>query len=265
VVVLPDLGPRSVQLVAVPTTVGTGAEVSQVAAVSQPRGKRLVVGERLRPDLAVLDPLATASLPTSLLLEGVLEAFIRAAGPYVGSHQDVPVPDALSEMIAERLVDLGSRLAVDNSAGPRAEVAQLSALSQTGLTAAGRDPFAARGWYIANELAWVTGVRKMTAVAAILPALWQAIVDGDQRLGTADRLRRLWRRVAANRPLSTDPVAGLTALLDSWRIDRRIYATPDQLAEAARRAVHCWGAGLPMLAGLRAADVLALLPAPQTP
>lgn len=47
--------------------------------------------------------------------------------------------------------------------------------------------------------------------------------------------------------------------MDRWGIARDIAVTPHLLDAVARKTVRAWGAGLPMLGGLRAADVNALL------
>ncbi|MGE7389605.1 daptide-type RiPP biosynthesis dehydogenase [Streptomyces sp. NPDC004126] len=259
---------RGLPLVAVPTTVGTGTESSGVACLGYPgHGKRLVMGTALRPRAAVLDPVATATLDDELVAEGVLEALHRVVSPYVGDHGDLPTEDALVETIAERLVLLGHEVRAARRAGRptddrlRLEIAKLSGLSHAEWAHLGRDLYAVKGWLIANELSSALGVRKMTAVAAILPHLWRAIAAGEARLGSADRLHRLWSRLRATDPgnLPADPAAGIEALADSWGIHRDISAGPDRLAEIAHRTVRAWGAGLPMLGGLRTDDVYGLL------
>ncbi|MFF5706163.1 daptide-type RiPP biosynthesis dehydogenase [Streptomyces sp. NPDC012794] len=255
-------------LVAVPTTVGTGTESSGVACLGYSGlGKRLVMGTALRPRAAVLDPAATATLDDALVAEGVLEALHRVISPYVGDHGDLPTEDALVETIAERLVLLGHEVRDARRAGRptgdrlRLEIAKLSGLSHAEWAHLGRDLYAVKGWLIANELSSALGVRKMTAVAAILPHLWRAVCAGETRLGSDVRLRRLWSRLRATDPdtLPEDPAAGIEALVDSWGIDRGISAGPDRLAEIAGRTVRAWGAGLPMLGGLRTDDVYGLL------
>ncbi|WP_329196467.1 MULTISPECIES: daptide-type RiPP biosynthesis dehydogenase [unclassified Streptomyces] len=265
------LGPgttRSLPLVAVPTTVGTGTEFSGVACLSYPeQGKRLVMGTALRPKVAVLDPVATGTLDDELIAEGVLEALFRVVSPYVGDHGDLPTEDALVETIAQRLVLLGHEVRDARRAGRptddrlRLEIAKLSGLSHAEWAHLGRDLYAVKGWLIANELSSALGVRKMTAVAAILPHLWRAITAGESRLGSAVRLERMWSRLRATGPdtLPADPAAGIEALIDSWRIGRTITAGPDRLAAVAGRTVRAWGAGLPMLGGLRTDDVYGLL------
>ncbi|MGW0310253.1 daptide-type RiPP biosynthesis dehydogenase [Streptomyces flavidovirens] len=266
-VVLPRWTTRSVPLVAVPTTVGTGSELSHVACLAHGDGKRLVMGGALRPDAALMDPAATATLPGELLAEGVLEALFRVVSPYVGDHRELPVEDALAETVAGLLTTLGHRVREDRLAGRqtddrvRGDIARLSGLGHADWLNLGRPPFAVKGWLIANELSHALGIRKVTAVAALLPALWRAVLDGDDRLGSAPRLRRLWAGLRATEPgvLPADPADGIAALAAHWLIHCQVPADRDRLDAVTARIVRAWGAGLPMLGGLRADDIRRLL------
>lgn len=258
---------RPVPLIAVPTTVGTGSESSAVACLTYPQGKRLVMGKALRPEVAVIDPEATVTLPQELVAEGVLEALFRLVSPYVGDHGDLPPQDARVEDVARRLVRLGyevrdaARVGQRCSDGLRREIAELSGSSHDEWFHSGRDPYAVKGWLVANELSSALGIRKMTAVAALLPPLWRAIDAGEERLGSARRLRRLWSLLRSEGlgRLPADPASGMAALIDSWGIDRSVLLTPGRAEAVARRIVRAWGAGLPMLGGLAADDLSSLL------
>jgi nucleotide-binding universal stress UspA family protein len=262
---------RARPLLAVPTTIGTGAELSRVACLPHNSGKRLVMSDALAPDAALLDPSATETLPAELLVEGVLEALFRTVGPYVGNLLDRPVEDALAETAAVQLTRLGGAAARQLAAGHtpdavlRTDLARLSGLTQSTWLSYGRDLFSTEGWMIANELSSALGTRKMTAVAALLPPLWQAVLAGDTRLGSAPRLRRVWNLLrsadSSGDPLPAEPAAGIAALMDRWGVARDLVLPPPLLETVARRTVRTWGAGLPMLGGLRTADVSALLSA----
>ncbi|MFD3544168.1 daptide-type RiPP biosynthesis dehydogenase [Streptomyces sp. NPDC058655] len=266
-VLLPATRLRGVPLVAVPTTLGTGSEVSGVVCLASPQGKRLVMGEGLRPQAAVLDPLATATLPGELLAEGVLEALFRVTSPYVGDLRDLPSEDALVEAVAERLVRLGHEVNLARRVGHRpdgrlrTDIARLSGHTHAQWLHFGREPYAVKGWLVANELSSALGVRKMTAVAALLPPLWRAIADGDERFGSARRLLRIWERLRTAGPvvLPADPARGMADLIDGWGIGRHVTGPAQQLDGIARATVRAWGAGLPMLGELAQGDVRALL------
>ncbi|WNI16179.1 daptide-type RiPP biosynthesis dehydogenase [Actinacidiphila sp. ITFR-21] len=256
-VTLPPRIRRNGTLAVVPTTLGTGSEISTGACLAGADRKRLVRGAALLPDLVLRDADVLTSLPPHLVREGVLEAFFRATGPYVGDGTPAP-GDAETVAVAARLAYLGYAVrhaAADGAAPPPRlllRIARLSAHSHRAALHGGRDPFAARGWFLANDLSSALGTRKTTAIAALLPPLWTAVTSGDTRWGAADRLTRLWGavRAATGDTLPPDPATGIARLLADWRIEPRLSADGDRLTGIARRAVHAWGGGLPMLGGL---------------
>ena len=261
----PRLGER-VRVIAVPTTLGTGSELGTVACLPHEGGKRLATGPCLRPVACVHAAEATATLPVELVAEGVLEALFRTVSPYVGDPTELPEQDAAVELLAARLVAVGDEVAERRRASSRLEdgvrlrIAALSAESQVGWINIGRSPYAVKGWALANELSSTLGLSKMRAVAAVWPVLWRRILDGDSRLGDAGRIHRLWQVLRERTPrLDPDPVVGLRRLIDEWRIDRVIVATPAEVTVAANRAVRAWGAGLPILGRLGAGEVRELL------
>lgn len=258
-------GPRA-EVVAVPTTVGTGSESSNVAVVETATARRLVTAPRLRPDVAVLDPVATASLPRETFMAGALEALLRIVELAAGSPAS-PLEDALAETAATRLVAAAEAAAsafADGhhpTAATRREVARVSALSQSQWLLAGRAPHAFRSWYLANETAHAVGATKVASLARVVPAVWAATLRGDSRLGDADRLRRMWRAAAAGAGggLPDDrPVVGILALCRRWGVVRAPleHAFTGRIAQSITRA---WGSGLPMLIGLRTEEVEQLL------
>ncbi|MFI7638094.1 daptide-type RiPP biosynthesis dehydogenase [Nonomuraea sp. NPDC049400] len=260
---LPPLTKRAVPLFAVPTTLGTGAEVSTVACLAYPEGKRLITGACLRPDLAVLDPVATATLPAELVSEGVLETLFRLTSGYLGDHEDRATEDALVETLAARVAQEGYAVARAHAAGGRVddalllEIAKLSGLAHNEFMHFGRPSFVNKGWLIANELSTGLGARKMAAVALVMPELWRRVAKGDGRLGSARRLGRLWTRIRAAAPagLPADPGQGIAALIDAWGVDRSLRADRAALDVIAGRIVRSWGTGLPMLGALTRDDI----------
>jgi NADP-dependent alcohol dehydrogenase len=251
-----------IPLVTVPTTVGTGSELSGAVCLGTAQGKRLVLGNGLQPEVAVLDPVATRTLPVDLLAEGVLEVLFRVAGMYAGDHQELPTEDAFALALVDRLVRLGSELEEARQAGVapgdrlRLEIAKLSGTSHNPWLNLGRDPCACKGWYLANELSTGLGLRKMTAAAALLPPLWRRIAAPDPRWGSARRLERLWQVVrSARAALPADPVDGIGALMDAWQVGRGIDTTSGRIEEIARATTLAWGDGLPTLGALTLADV----------
>jgi alcohol dehydrogenase class IV len=64
--------------VAVPTTSGTGSQATQTAVVSHEGVKRGMSDERLRPDVALVDPTLTYDLPRGVTARAGFDAFVHA-------------------------------------------------------------------------------------------------------------------------------------------------------------------------------------------
>ena len=253
-------------LVAVPSTIGTGSEVSRVACVQLDARKRLIVGAALRPTLAVHDPAVTATLPRELIAEGCLEILSRIWGLVAGSSTAVPTADAVVTALAKRVMILGTACA-DRTLTPAgmAELASISAATHSTMLMGVYNPFASKVWYLSNELSVQFGIRKMTAIATLMPAWWRAILADDERWGSATRLRTLWSEMyQAGLTQDNDPVKGLTTLIERWGIER--VRVPDRdtagLAESICRA---WGNGLPALGALTREDISTVLRSSNVP
>jgi alcohol dehydrogenase len=79
-------------IVAVPTTAGTGSEVSPVAVISDP-SYELKVGissPKLIPSIAICDPQATLSCPPSLTAMAGIDALIHAVEAYCAPERENP-------------------------------------------------------------------------------------------------------------------------------------------------------------------------------
>ncbi|MBU5405300.1 iron-containing alcohol dehydrogenase [Paraeggerthella hongkongensis] len=94
--------------IAVPTTAGTGSEVTLVAVVADTRkhAKLSFTSYKLVPHVAVLDPALTASLPPKLTATTGMDALTHAVEAYT-SIQKNPVSDAFAvkaiELISQNL------------------------------------------------------------------------------------------------------------------------------------------------------------------
>ncbi|WNM31226.1 bifunctional acetaldehyde-CoA/alcohol dehydrogenase [Streptomyces sp. Li-HN-5-11] len=83
----PVLGTRA-RLVCVPTTSGTGAEVTPFAVISDPAsGKKYPLADyALTPSVAIVDPLLTADLPPALAADSGFDALTHAIEAYVSVY-----------------------------------------------------------------------------------------------------------------------------------------------------------------------------------
>lgn len=88
---------RSWPLLAVPTTAGTGSEVSKVAVVSDPDNpfKKGVLSPLMFPHAAIVDPELTRGLPDWLTAATGMDAFIHALEAFVGQRAN-PFTDQLA-------------------------------------------------------------------------------------------------------------------------------------------------------------------------
>ncbi|MCX4999969.1 bifunctional acetaldehyde-CoA/alcohol dehydrogenase [Streptomyces longwoodensis] len=83
----PALG-RQARLVCVPTTSGTGAEVTPFAVISDPAtGKKYPLADyALTPSVAIIDPLLTTALPPALAADSGFDALTHAIEAYVSVY-----------------------------------------------------------------------------------------------------------------------------------------------------------------------------------
>jgi len=96
-------------LVVIPTTAGTGSEVTRVAVIADVANdlKFPFTEDYLQPDLAVLDPQMTVTMPARVTAATGMDALTHAVEAYVGSEWS-PAADAMAiraiRMIAENIL-----------------------------------------------------------------------------------------------------------------------------------------------------------------
>ncbi|AKU14960.1 daptide-type RiPP biosynthesis dehydogenase [Luteipulveratus mongoliensis] len=272
-IVLPAPGGQQRPVVAVPSTLGTGSEVAAAAVLDHPRSRHLVLGPALRPVAAVHDPQARETLPPWLIHEGIVEVLHRLSSAHISTHDTVQPQDSVVLALIGELIRASNtldRAAADGEPTP-AVVARISAMSHVPALHLGRPPFGIKSWLIASELSLLTGTRKVPCLAAVLPAVWRAVLAGDRRYGSAQRLSQVWTVVRTHHaaPLDPDPVRGLAQLVERWGVEPVALSSGDR-AVLVRRVHQRWGAGLPMLGDLDTDDLTDLLsvspePAPDRP
>lgn len=102
---LPD---NTLPIIAIPTTSGTGAELSKGAIVSS-REKKIksgIRGEKIAPTVAIVDPTFTFSLPMSVTMEAGFDVFTHACESYCAVKAN-----PFSEMLSEKAIkDVGDAL-----------------------------------------------------------------------------------------------------------------------------------------------------------
>lgn len=90
------LGNRSIPIIAIPTTAGTGSEVTRNAVIDVPKFKMKVSlrSPYIQPEIALIDPELTLSLPIDTTMNSGMDAFIQVIEPYL-SIKSNPFTDIL--------------------------------------------------------------------------------------------------------------------------------------------------------------------------
>lgn len=88
---------QRVPLVLVPTTAGTGSEVTWVSVITdEQQRKQAVYSSQLMPDVAVLDPQLTLGLPPRVTAATGLDAMVHAIEAYTSRTRKNPIADGLA-------------------------------------------------------------------------------------------------------------------------------------------------------------------------
>ncbi len=105
-------------LVQVPTTAGTGSEVTNIAIVTTGATTKMgVVAPQLYADIAILDATLTLGLPPMVTAATGIDAMVHAIEAYTSKHKKNPMSDTLArqalELLSKNLIpacENGSRL-----------------------------------------------------------------------------------------------------------------------------------------------------------
>jgi acetaldehyde dehydrogenase/alcohol dehydrogenase len=142
VLALPFLDPRkrvadypqdqhTVRLIAVPTTAGTGSEVSPAAVLTVGSRKATLVDYCLAPDMAIVDPMLTLSLPRGATADTGIDALTHALEGAVSIFSS-PYTDAFCMQAIRMIFDWLPR-AVENGDDVEARTGMSNAATMAGL------------------------------------------------------------------------------------------------------------------------------------
>ncbi|MDW4500368.1 iron-containing alcohol dehydrogenase [Sulfitobacter sp. D35] len=124
--------------VALPTTAGTGSEVTRNAVIGVPEARRKVSlrDDRMLADVAIVDPALTDHAPASVTFASGLDAVVQVIEPYL-SRRANPLTDALCRDAIPRGLRALARLAQAEDATARDEMAYVSLCGGLALANAG--------------------------------------------------------------------------------------------------------------------------------
>lgn len=244
-------------LALVPTTLGTSSEVNSTATLNTDSGRKLILGEALRPDVAVLDSKLTGSLPQRLVAEGAMEAFLRVAGVFAWASRERSLEGTAVEVARAIIVASMNASQLQDQC---LELGRLSGYTHTSGALTSATPYPMKHWYIANELSFVTNLRKIQATAPLIGPVWRRIMSGDYRFGSRSALESFWNQVADLVPgQSRDPAAGFGNFAQTLGVETHFVISAQDIAITAKESIRNWGGRLPMLSGLTVSDIESLL------
>jgi hypothetical protein len=152
--------------VAIPTTAGTGSEVTRNAVIGVPSARRKVSmrDARMLPRLAIVDPALTDGCPRGVTLASGLDAVTQVIEPFVS-----PRANALTDALAHDAIPRGlaalRRLMAGEDAAARDEIAWVSLCGGIALSNAGLG--AVHG--LAGPLGGMTGAAHGALCGVLLP------------------------------------------------------------------------------------------------
>ena len=199
----------SAPCIAIPTTAGTGAEVTRnsVLASIEHRVKVSLRSPTMLPDLAVIDPELTYSMPPSLTAGTGLDALTQNLEPFV-SLQSNPLTDALCREGLKRIARSLRRAFEDGSDTAAREDMAIASLFG-GLALANAKLGAVHGF--AGTIGAMFSIPHGMICAGLLPHVLEVNVQALKRKGASEFLSR-YDEVA--RLLTSIPDAKATEAID---------------------------------------------------
>lgn len=234
------LAAKRLPLILVPTTSGTGAEVTRNAVIDIPQAQRKVSlrDKGLLPDLALVDPALTDNSPRSVTLHSGLDAVTQVIEPYLSSRATLFTDILCKEAIPKGLRAL-KQLMDGESREARDAMAQVSLFG--GLALANSGLGVVHG--IAGPLGGLCGAPHGAICGALLPAGIAAnrdkVVDAEQKA----RINQVIGWIAEVFEVSTDNAlptfrqwiveSGLTGLASMGVTDEHILSVSKSAASSS--------------------------------
>ena len=226
-------------VVAIPTTAGTGAEVTRGVAVTDPARdvKMLLMSAQLVPAAAIVDPAPTVSMPAAVTASTGLDALTHAIEAYV-SRRRYPLTDALAIDAVSRIAgSLARAFKAPDDLAAREEMARGSL--HAGMAFHNASVALVHG--MSRPIGAMFHVPHGLSNAMLLPAVMEFSVPG-----AVDRYADIGRAMGAAEAADSDESAAAHAVravqalcgevkvptLAAWGIDR------DEFRKAAPKMAH---------------------------
>ncbi len=207
-----------VRFIAVPTTSGSGSEVTDFAILTHNGIKHPLVDDKLRPDIAILDAELLTALPPKLIADTGFDLISHALEAWAATNAS-PISDALA---AEALATAFSLLPKSYAGDTAARLPVHTAATTAGMA------FSSAGLGLCHAIAHALGGEFHVAHGRLNAILLPAVIELN-----ADKALRRYAALSRRLGLSTgaDPVA-LRGLKNTLLRLRRELALPETLAQA---------------------------------
>lgn len=168
---------KPLPMIAIPTTAGTGAESTQYAVISNREQQRKEGFARVQfyPQVSIVDPLLTVSMPPSVTAQTGLDVLVHAIESYI-----VKVSSPISDLYAMEAIRLASnnlRQAVYNGNDIKARTNMMAASTLAGIAISNADTTLAH--VIGEAVGAVFNTGHGLTVALCLPAVMEFTCVGN--------------------------------------------------------------------------------------
>jgi len=233
------IGPDIPPLLAVPTTSGTGSEVTRAAVITDTNRhvKFVVLAANLIPTLAILDPELTASMPPLVTAATGFDALVHAIEAYVNARYD-PLADGFCQSSFE-LIGRSLKKSVTDGSDLEARTDMMLASFLAGLAFSMKGLGAVHA--LAHPLSAAFGIAHGTANSLMLPQVmkFNAGAVGGRYVDAVGR-------VGIKTGSTDEAAAAMTELAGSLGLPVTLSAagvSEDKLVQLAKDAINDVSAG----------------------
>jgi len=211
---------EKIPFIALPTTAGTGSECTKNAVISRPGPggfKKSLRHDNYIPDITIIDPKWTESLPTQIAASCGMDAFSQLLESYLSTEAS-PLTDSLAKTGLENFFTSFSRMLEGNASDKDRENISLGA-ALSGLTLANAGLGTVHG--IAAVLGGLYTIPHGSACGILMPSVMRqtftALIDRNPTHPSLQKATDLGKFLKGNNEISTEnAVLTLISQLDLW-------------------------------------------------
>ena len=204
---------KGLPLICAPTTSGTGSEVTRYAVIKYERTKKAVTSDLIIPDVALIDPALTVSMPPKLTAYTGLDALAHAIEAMISSWA-TPLTDILA-LGAVRLIFQNLERAYNNGDDIEARYHMSIAATTAGL--AFNDPKVMLAHSIGQTIGPIYNIPHGLSVALPLPYMLDFYTET-----SADKISMIGEAAGVHDPEKTDEENARAMILELLHFYKRL-------------------------------------------